>query len=158
MSEETMNTIVTTTQLPRAVIDDYLIASKARMRESFTEAATVVGGKENLKQIFEWAESNLSSEEQAQINQGLASPSYEVTLRGLASLYNERAATAEKGREPTMTPDLQQVAATDTGFVGYKTKREFTADRNNPRFGLEPQFRQAVEQRMMRTDFNTLPA
>ena len=73
-------------------------------------------------------------------------------------MYNERSATAVKGREPAMTPNLTQVAVTDTGFVGYKTKREFTADRNNPRFKLEPQYRQAVEQRMMRTNFNTLPA
>ena len=158
MSEETKKDIEQTTNLPRSVIEDYLVASKARLRESFNEASTIVGGRENLQQIFTWAESNLSTQEQEQINQGLASPSYEVTLRGLASMYNERSADAEKGREPSMTPNLQQVAATDTGFTGYKTKREFTADRNNPRFKLEPQYRQAVEQRMMRTDFNSLPA
>jgi len=158
MSEDTMSIIEKATKLPRVVIEDYLSASKSRMRESFNEASVIVGGKEHLQQIFTWAEGNLSSEQQQQINQGLASPSYEVTLRGLASMYNERSATAERGREPAMTPNLQQVAATDTGFVGYKTKREFTADRNNPRFKLEPQYRQAVEQRMMRTDFNRLPA
>ena len=158
MSDATMQTIMAATKLPRGVIDDYLGASKARMREAFNEASVVVGGRENLKQIFDWAENNLSPQEQTQINAGLAGPSYEVTLRGLASMYNERSAAAIKGREPDMTPNLTQVAVTDTGFVGYKTKREFSTDRNNPRFKLEPQFRQAVEQRMMRTDFNTLPA
>jgi programmed cell death protein 5 len=49
---------------------------------------------DQLKQIFDWAEGNLSSEEQQQINIGLASPSYEVTLRGLASMYDQRSATA----------------------------------------------------------------
>jgi hypothetical protein len=158
MSDDTMQTIMAATKLPRGVIDDYLGAAKSRMRESFNEASVVVGGKESLKAIFEWAETTLSPQEQQTINAGLAGPSYEVTLRGLASMYNEQSATAVKGREPEMTPNLTQVAATDTGFVGYKTKREFTADRNNPRFKLEPQYRQAVEQRMMRTNFNTLPA
>jgi hypothetical protein len=157
MSDATMQTIMAATKLPRGVIDDYLGASKSRMRESFNEASVVVGGRENLKAIFDWAETTLSPQQQQQINTGLAGPSYEVTLRGLASMYNERSATAVKGREPAMTPNLTQVAETDTGFVGYKTKREFTADRNNPRFKLEPQFRMAVEQRMMRTDFNRLP-
>jgi len=158
MSQETKYQIQQITHLPQPIIEDYLSAQKSRMRESFTEASKIVGGKENLKQIFEWAETSLPVEEQDVINQGLAGASYEVTLRGLADMYNQRSAGAERGREPTMTPNLQQVAASDTGYQGYKTKREFTADRNNPRFRLEPAYRQAVEQRMSRTDFNSLPA
>ena len=157
MSETTMDNILSATKLPRAVIEDYLSASKSKMRESFGQAATVVGGKENLKQIFDWAENNLSPTEQEQINQGLASPSYEVTLRGLQSMYNEKSVAKAREGEPSATPNLQQVAGSDTGFTGYKTKREFTADRNNPRFGFEPQYRQAVEERMRLTDFNQLP-
>jgi hypothetical protein len=158
MTEETMAEIMNATRLPREVVEDYLVATKAKMRESFGEAATVVGGKENLKQIFDWAEQNLSPAQQEQINQGLSSPSYEVTLRGLQSMYNERSVAVAKGSEPSTTPNLQQVAASDTGFKGYATKREFIADRNNPRFKLEPQFREAVETRIRLTDFNTLPA
>ena len=158
MSEDTMSQIMNATRLPRGVIEDYLSATKSRMRESFNEAAVVVGGRENLKQIFDWAEQNLSPQEQEQINYGLSSPSYEVTLRGLQSLYNERSVAAIKEGEPSTTPNLQQVAASDSGFKGYATKREFMADRNNPRFKLEPQFREAVETRMRLTDFNILPA
>ena len=158
MSPQTMSHIQQVTHLPVPIINDYLSAQKSRMRESFTEASKIVGGKENLKQIFEWAETSLPAEEQDVINQGLAGASYEVTLRGLADMYNTRSAAAEREREPNMTPNLQQVAASDTGYQGYRTKREFTADRNNPRFRLEPAYRQAVEQRMARTDFNSLPA
>ena len=157
MSEQTMDRIQQVTNFPKGVIEDYISAHKAKMRESFSTASEVVGSKDRLKSIFEWAENTLSADDQSEINRGLASPSYEVTLRGLASMYDQRSITAEKGREPAMTPNLQNVAASEQGFVGYKTQREFTADRNNPRFKLEPQFRTAVEQRMMRTDFNTLP-
>lgn len=158
MSEDTMAEIKAVTQFPDEVIKDYIDGQKAKMRESFGTASEVVGGRDKLKEIFTWAENNLSPEEQSQINQGLASPTYEITLRGLESMYNQRSVAVEKGMEPSQTPNLQQVSATETGFSGYKTKREFMSDRNNPRFKLEPQFREAVEQRMVRTDFNTLPA
>ena len=158
MSPETRSEIMYTTGFPGAVVDDYILGQKAKRKESFDTAAQIVGSKEHLQTIFDWAEINLSPEEQDQVNMGLASPSYEVTLRGLDAMFKQRSAQAAMDREPGMTPNLQQVTGVDTGFVGYKTKREFTADRNNPRFKLEPQFRGAVEQRMMRTNFNSLPA
>jgi hypothetical protein len=158
MSESTVNEIMDTTGFPKAVVDDFITGQKAKRRESFSKASDIVGSKERLQDIFEWAETTLSLEQQQQINMGLSSPSYEVTLRGLASMYNESSAQAAKNQEPTQVQGLQQVSGSESGFTAYRTKREFTADRNNPRFKLEPQFRQAVEQRMLRTDFNSLPA
>ena len=158
MSEDTMAQIQKVTNFPKEVIEDYISAHKAKMRESFGVAAEVVGGRDKLKSIFDWAENNLSYDEQLEINRGLASQSYEVTLRGLASMYEQRSVAVEKSNEPAPMNNLQNVAASEEGFVGYKTQREFKADRNNPRFKLEPQFRAAVEQRMLRTDFNNLPA
>jgi hypothetical protein len=157
ISEGTVQEILDTTGFPKSVVDDYIMGQKAKRRESFSKAADIVGSTEQLQSIFDWAETSLSPDEQQQINMGLASPSYEVTLRGLAAMYNERSAQATKNQEPAQASGLQQVSGSETGFIGYKTKREFTADRNNPRFKLEPQFREAVEQRMMRTDFNQLP-
>jgi len=158
MSEETVNEIMDTTGFPKSVVDDFIMGQKAKRRESFSKAANIVGSKEQLQNIFDWAETTLSPEQQQQINMGLSSPSYEVTLRGLASMYNESSAQATKSQEPAQVQDLQQVSGSESGFTAYRTKREFTADRNNPRFRLEPQFRAAVEQRMLRTDFNQLPA
>ena len=146
------------TGFTKEMVGDYIAGQKARMRESYTESATIVGGKDKMDAIFKWAGTALSKDEQININQGLAGPSYEITLRGLASLYDGREVTTQKNLEPRATENLQAVAASETGFVGYTTKREFIADRNNPRFKLEPQYRAAVEQRMMRTNFNTLPA
>ena len=157
-TEQTTLDIMNTTGFTQEMVNDYVAGQKARMRESYNEAASIVGGKDRMDQIFKWAETNLSKDEQMTINQGLAGDSYEITLRGLASLYDGREVATVKNQEPSAPQNLQSVAASETGFVGYKTKREFMADRNNPRFKLEPQFREAVEQRMQRTDFNTLPA
>lgn len=157
ISEESVQNIMEKTKFPRAVVDDFVSGQLAKRKESFNQAAQIVCSKEKLQTLFEWAETNLSADEQTQVNMGLASPSYEVTLRGLASMFDERSASAEKSREPMATPNLQQMPGSETGYVSYRTKREFMADRNNPRFRVEPNFRAAVEQRMMRTDFNSLP-
>lgn len=158
LSDQTREVIKQTTGFPDTIIDGFVDGQKAQMREAYDGAANLIGGRDKLDKIFKWAESSLTLEEQATINLGLSSPSYEVTLRGLESMYASRSVEADKAQEPSPNANTGQVAATDTGFVSYKTKREFAADRNNPRFNLEPQFRQAVEQRMLRTDFNSLPA
>ena len=158
LSSETITGIKETTGFSDSIINEYVSGQKARMRESYSDAAGVVGGKDKLNQIFKWAETSLSTEEQANINMGLASSTYEVTLRGLESMFDKRPIGAEKAQEPRAVANTAQVGSTDTGYTGYTTQREFTADRNNPRFKLEPAYRQAVEHRMMLTDFNSLPA
>ena len=139
------------------MVDDFLGAQKARMREAYGDAATVVGGKDKLDNLFKWAAESLSYEEQVQINVGLSSPAYEVTLRGLNDMYNTRSNKTAKANEPASLQNRQPVADTQAGYVAYSTKREFYADRNNPRFKTDKAFRAAVEQRMVRTDYNRLP-
>jgi Sec-independent protein translocase protein TatA len=155
LSDETKNEIRQAGFTDR-MIDDFLGAQKARMREAYGDASKVVGGKENLDKIFNWAANNLSYEEQVQINVGLSSPAYEVTLRGLNEMYKNNANQTAKANEPKTMANRQNVADTQTGYTEYKTKREFYADRNNPRFNTDQAFRHAVEERMMRTDFNKL--
>tara|TARA_R100000152_G_C6773477_1_gene200814 strand:- start:1123 stop:2103 length:981 start_codon:yes stop_codon:yes gene_type:complete len=139
------------------MVNDLLTAQQAKMREAYSDATAVVGGKEKLDSIFDWAAKNLSKEEQAQINVGLSGPAYEITLRGLADTF-EKANQSKRTNEPAPTPGLEQSSVAYDSSVGYKTKREFYADRNNPRFTTDQRFRQAVESRMLNTDFNNLPA
>lgn len=156
ISEATRNDIKNKTGFSEKMIDDYVAGQKARLRENFAKASNVVGGQEKLQQIFDWASQNLSAEDQQMVNIGLASPSYEVTLRGLSSMYDQ-AVTSQKAAEPAQNPQLKQVAASETGIQPYANSREFKAERNDPRFTLEPRFRQMVEQRMSITDWNGLP-
>jgi hypothetical protein len=156
LSTETKEAIKSSTNFNDSMIDDFVGAQKAKMRESYRDASKIIGGEAQLAKIFEWAGKNLSKEQQMEINIGLASPSYEVTLRGLAAMYDSKV-TSDKAKEPSPTPNVQQVSSTETGYIGYQTMREFRKDRNNPRFNIEPKYRQSVEQRMMRTDFNHLP-
>ena len=156
LSQDTREEIKTKGGFTDGMIDDFMSGQKAKMREAYAESTKVVGGKERLDNIFKWAAESLTYEEQLQINFGLSGPTSEVTLRGLNQMYEQAIGSEAKAKEPMTTPNMQPSSVTQTGYVGYKTKREFYADRNNPRFTTEPKFRQAVEQRMQRTDFNSL--
>ncbi len=155
ISNETRAEIQGKTGFSDKMIDDYVSGQKARLRENFVKASSVVGGQEQLQQIFDWAGKNLSPEDQQMINMGLASTSYEVTLRGLSSMY-EQAVVSQKAAEPSKNPNLATVPASETGVRPYSTKREFTAERNNPKFKMEPRYRHMVEQRMSMTNWNNL--
>jgi len=156
LSEETRVEIREKSGFTENMIDDFLDAQKAKMREAYTESASIVGGRKQLDNLFKWAADNLSYEEQVQINFGLSGPTSEITLRGLNDMYTTSIGSAAKGREPGPLQGREPSSVAQTGYVAYQTKREFYADRNNPRFKTDRTFRAAVEERMQRTDFNKL--
>ena len=155
-SDATRNKIKESTGFSDRMLDDYVYAQKARLRETYNTAAEKVGGMERLDKIFKWASANLGQNELQAINIGLSSPTYEVTLRGVASMYD--AATQEKrAAEPAPTPNLTQVPASESGVTPYKSQVEFKSERNSPMFEYDPKFRDQVQKRMAMTDWNTLP-
>ena len=156
LSEETRAEIKTKTGFSDKMIGDYMEGQKARSREAFGKAADIVGSKDKLHQIFSWAAKTMTVQQQAEINATLASPSWEVALLGLATKYDRTSGATDKSKEMTTTKTQLAGSQTPQGTAGYKTKREFYADRGNPRYNSEPKFRLAVEQRMLQTDFNRL--
>jgi len=155
-SQETRGDIKQRTGFTDRMLEDYISAQKARLRESYSNAAGTVGGRERLDQIFDWAAKALSPEDMQGVNMGLSSSAYEVTLRGLAAMYDS-AVTSAKDKEPAPNPQLTQVAASQTGILPYTSRREFKAERNDPKFSMEPKYRDMVQNRMAITDWNTLP-
>jgi hypothetical protein len=158
LSNESREAIKTKTKLPDYVIDDFLAGQKARLQQAYGSAAEVVGGKDQLARVFDWASKNLSSEDQKSVNAALSSPSWEVALLGLNAKYQSAAAKKPTANEPVKAPSSQKVGATTaTPTLGaYASKAEFYKDRRDPRFAGDPRFRQAVETRMAKTDFNSL--
>lgn len=156
LSPETKSEIKTKTGFSDKMIGDYMEGQKARSREAFGKAAEIVGSKDKLHSIFSWAAKTMTVQQQAEINATLASPSWEVALLGLATKFDRTSGAAAKSKE--MPVNGQQVSSyqANTQLTDYKTKREFYADRGNPRYNSDPKFRLAVEQRMLKTDFNRL--
>ena len=157
LSEQTISEIKEKTNFSDRMINDFMAGQKAKMRESFTKAANIVGSNDKLNDIMKWAEGSMSPEERLNINAGLSSPGYEVVLRGLAAQYDHAMAQKPTANEPAPMSNRQPVAETQVSTPAYATQREFKADRNNPRFRTDPKFRDAVEARMQRTDWNNLP-
>ena len=155
ISDETRTEIRNKTGFSNKMIDDYVSGQKARLRENFSKASNVVGGQEKLQHIFDWAGKNLSSEDQQMINIGLASPSYEVTLRGLSSMYDQ-AVTAQKNAEPVRNKNLASASGSEVGIRPYTSKSEFSKERNNIKFQQDTMYREMVESRMSITDWNTI--
>jgi len=155
ISNETRAEIQNKTGFSDKMIDDFVSGQKARLRENFSKASNVVGGQEKLQHIFDWAGKNLSSEDQQMINIGLASPSYEVTLRGLSSMYDQ-AVTAQKNAEPVRNKNLASASGSEVGIRPYTSKSEFSKERNNIKFQQDTMYREMVESRMSITDWNTI--
>jgi len=157
LSPETLDTIKKKTNLPESIINEYMMGQKAKLEIAYSKAAELIGGKDQLAKMFDWASKNLTQAEQNAINQNLASPSWDVALYGLQAKYAKATGTS-KTAEPKQTARGQvPIASTQQGITAYQTKREFMAERNDRRFEVNPKFREYVEQRMLRTDFTKLP-
>jgi len=157
LSPETLDTIKKKTNLPESIINEYMIGQKAKLEIAYSKAADLIGGKDQLAKMFDWASKNLSQAEQNSINQNLASPAWDIALYGLQAKYAKATGTS-KAAEPKQTARGQvPVASTQQSITAYQTKREFMAERNDRRFEVNPKFREYVEQRMLRTDFTKLP-
>jgi hypothetical protein len=157
LSEDTVKAIQEKTKLPEFVVNEYMQGQKAKLEMAYAKASDLVGGRDELSKMFVWASKNLSQAEQNSINQNLASPAWDVALYGLQTKY-AKATKTSKPAEPKPTARGQvNIASTQQGITAYQSKREFSAERNNPQFDSNPKFRAYVEQRMMRTDFTRLP-
>jgi len=158
LSQESREALKTKTKLPDYVIDDYLAGQKARLQQAYGSAAEIVGGKDQLARVFDWSSKNLSAEDQKSVNAALSAPSWEVALLGLNAKYQASLSKKPTAQEPVKTSSTQKVGATTATptLSSYSSKAEFYKDRRDPRFASDPRFRQAVETRMSKTNFNSL--
>lgn len=157
LSKDTIEEIKEKTGFTDRIISDYVEGQRAKSREAFGKAAEVVGGKDRLANIFAWAAKTMTPQQQADINASLASPSWDVALLGLQVKYDKATANSAKGKEMPANKKQVNVSSTKQALQPYKTKREFYADRGNPRYNSDAKFRQAVEQRILMTDITRLP-
>ena len=157
LSPESRAAIKQRTNIPDFMLDEFMQGQKARLTAAYGEAAKVVGGREQLAKVFEWASNNMTPQQQGEINATLASPSWEVALLGLKAKFDQA-----KPRQPTFKEPNSPVgkaiplAKSQVSTGAYTSKAEFYADRNNPLFKTDNRFRTTTEARMSRTDFNKL--
>lgn len=158
LSQDSRSAIKAKLNVPDFVIDDFMQGQKARLQNAYSEAANRVGGKDTLARVFDWASKNLTPQEQATVNAALATPSWEVTLLGLKTKYESSLANKVTANEPVKTSNVKVGSqnSNQLSSLPYGSKAEFYTERSDPRFKTDPKFRQSVELRMSKTNFNSL--
>jgi len=157
LSSETIEEVKLKTGFTQNMIVDYVQAQKAKSREAYRQAADLIGGNEKLSSVFAWAAKTMTPQQQAEINATLASPSWEVALLGLEAKYNKSTGNSAKGKEMQKVSKPVNTTASMNALQPYRTKREFYADRSNPRYNSDTKFRQAVERRLSMSDISRIP-
>lgn len=141
-----------------AVIDAVVEGQRARMRQQYAQAAEIVGSSDRLSKIFGWAAHNLDENQRAQINAGLASNASEITLRGLAAMYDTAVANRPKSgemKEGSRKPS--QISSGREVVQGFSTKAEYyEAYDNLTKNPHDVKLRGLIEERMIKTDWSTI--
>lgn len=158
LSAETREEIKNKTGFNDGMVNDFLTAQQAKRKEAFVKAADIVGGGQKLSQVLRWASTAYSGEQLSALQNGLAGPSSELTLRGLAAAYDAANPTGTGEPQGTrasgaVTPATAQASRQ---LPGYKSMQEYRMDMSNPRFKRDDKFRKAVEERASKTDWRTL--
>ena len=155
LSAETRDEIRRMTGFTEMMINDFLIAQQAKRKEAFSKASEIVGGGEKLSKVLRWASTAYSGEQLRALQQGLAGPSSELTLRGLTAAYD--AANPVVAEPKTKVPGAVTPSGARPGQLpGYKSMAEYRMDMSNPRFKRDDAFRRAVESRASVTDWRTI--
>ena len=120
LSDVTRQQVMSTTGFTEGMINEYLAGQKARMRESYAHASSVVGGQEQLQNMLKWASETMSEEERYSINAGLGNKDLQdITLRGLSAKYNEAIKNSPKAKEPMVPQNREAVTNTTQTYPPY---------------------------------------
>jgi len=132
--------------LPKSVVDDYISTkiesqqlTQYRQEQALRKVHEQCGGSDKVQEALAWAQQNLDQAAIDAINAQLSNPNIEVVV------------TAVKG--------LQARAGVGGSFVqgqngqvasggAYQSESEWMADVINPKYGQDPAFRAAVDQRL----------
>ena len=98
---------------------------------------------------------NLDVNAREVINQGLASPAWETTLRGLEAQYNAALAAKPKAQEMTHQVKDASPSAPDASR-GFGSLQEFQQLRSDARYGKDRRFTEEVNRRAAMTDWRNM--
>lgn len=133
--------------VPESAVDIYMEGLKSRQASTVTPFLEVTGGQDGYTAFQAWAPENLSQEEMATYNEALAkAPNVaKVLLKGHFAKFqaqgNSQVRDITAGR--SSTPGVQG----DT----YASMAQVVSDMDNPKYRSDPAYRQAVEQKIARS-------
>jgi hypothetical protein len=151
-SAETRNQIKAAMNVDDSVVNTFIAGQKALRKEAYDTAANVVGDQQTLDSVLSWAGESLSDGERNELNQMLAGPSYKTALLGLKARYDQDMASKPKAQEPSrVNAENVATAQTDSRVAPFRSRQEMNAAMNDPRYRMDPEYRQLTELRIAET-------
>lgn len=150
VSEATRKEIAEKMGAEDVIIEQLIQGRKALAKQSWQDASTVVGGNDNLKRLFKWAQETKSQGEIDAINKSLRTNAYKNVLLGLQAEYNQTT-VKPPSQEPRPTPNRVNPSAVPQSVQVFSSMQQQQAAIRDPRYRVDPNYRQAVEQMVVNT-------
>jgi hypothetical protein len=136
---------------PDTIIDQLIKSRRALAKQSWEDAASVVGGNDNLKRMFKWAQENLTAEEVAATNRALQTNAYKNVLLGLKAQYESSQPQVKQVQEPQALPNRVNPTQVPQAVQVFKNLAEQQAALRDPRYRVDANYRNAVEAMIINT-------
>ena len=130
----------------RATVDDFIAGQKALADQATQRITDAAGGKESMDRMFTWAKTGLSGSEIDTFNKSMEGKDVNAAVIAMEQLK----ARYEKanGRDPKLITGKPQGASHDT----YGSWAEVSSDMSDPKYKVDPAFRQKVADKLGRSD------
>lgn len=129
------------------MVNTYVNGLKAQAGEFRTALAAIAGGDDQLKAVYQWAETNLASEEIDTYNQMVNSndgKGAKMALSGIVARF-----TAAHGKEPDLVDG--ETVPTMGSYPPFESNQQVIDAMNDRRYGTDEAYRAKVMKRMERT-------
>lgn len=127
------------------IIEQLIKGRKALAKQSWDDAAGVVGGNDNLKRMFKWAQENLTAEEVAATNKALQGNAYKNVLLGLKARFEQQNPPKAPSQEPRPMDNRVNPSQVPQAVQVFKNQAEQQAALRDPRYRVDANYRKAVE-------------
>lgn len=132
---------------PKEIVDSYISGQQALAdKQVETVLANSVGSKEEFEKLSAWASANLTDSELATFNKNISKgpEEAEMALNYLSTLYKSRA-----GVKPRLYEGIMKVE----GVQGFNSRQEAMAATADPRYAVDPAYRENVMARLSNSRF-----
>lgn len=151
VSDATRKEIQSKMGADEVIIEQLIKGRKALAKQSWDDAAGVVGGNDNLKRMFKWAQENLTAEEVAATNRALQTNAYKNVLLGLKARFEQQNPPKAPSQEPKPMENRVNPSQVPQSVQVFKSLAEQQAALRDPRYRVDANYRKAVEAMVVNT-------
>ena len=133
--------------IPKTMVDSYIKGQEAIAQKFIDEVYAIAGGGEGYANMTQWAAGNVAEDELKAFNSIMASGKKELitlAVTGMVSRWK-----ASEGSEPKLT---QGRVSGPSRVQGYNSPQEMVKAMQDKRYGKDPAYTRAVEDRVARSN------